>query len=321
MAELAPIVLFAYNRPEHLAKTLYSLSQNRLADKSTLYIYCDGPKINCNEEELKKIAKVRETAKEKQWCKTTIVIEAELNKGLAASIKNGITEIIEQYGKVIVLEDDLILSSLFLTYINKALIFYIDKKSVFSISAFNYPSTKMPIPDDYHYDVFVSLRNSSWGWATWNDRWKQIDWNVSLYSTMIENKHIQEAFNRGGDDVFGLLQMQQSGKLNIWSIQFTLAHFVNHAISIAPVISYVDNNGLDGSGENCSIQTSLGNKTLNNLENIRFLDILYEDKRIINAFYNVNCRKKRPLWQKIANRMLRIIGRQNIFVIKNKIYH
>jgi hypothetical protein len=166
----------------------------------------------------------------------------------------------------------------------------------------------------------VSLRNGSWGWGTWKDRWNQIDWNVALYQTMLTNQQLQDAFNRRGDDVFEMLQMQQSGKLNIWSIQFTMAHFVNHAISIVPTVSYVDNLGLDGSGENCSINQSYRNDKLNTNENIRFLDILYEDKRIINAFYNANCNKKRPLWQKIINRISRILGKKNVFVIKKKIY-
>jgi hypothetical protein len=137
---------------------------------------------------------------------------------------------------------------------------------------------------------------------------------------MLKSSAIQKAFNRGGDDMFDMLQMQQSGKLNIWSIQFTVAHFVNHAISIVPVKSYVDNLGLDGTGENCNINPSLINSELNTKTNIRFLDILYEDKDIINAFYSANCMQKRPLWQKVINRISRLLGRKNVFVIKKKIY-
>ena len=191
----------------------------------------------------------------------------------------------------------------------------------FFISGYNMPSKMIQIPDDYDYDVYVSLRNDSWGWATWEDRWNQVDWTVIHYQSMLKNTHMQDAFNRGGDDVFEMLQMQKSGKLNIWSIQFTMAHFVNHAVSIIPTISYVDNIGLDGSGENCGTNLSLKDNVLCTNKNIRFLDILYEDKRIINAFYNANCRKKRPFWQKLINRLNRLMGRKNVFVIKKKIYN
>jgi len=317
---LAPIVLFVYNRPWHTSQTLHALMQNKLAEQSILYIYCDGAKQDASEASLQDLEAVRKIVKEQKWCKEVFIIEADQNKGLAASIKNGVTEVISKYGQVIVMEDDLITSPAFLTYMNKALSYYINRKSVFSISGYNLPTNIMQIPPDYEYDVYVSLRNGSWGWASWEDRWSQIDWDVQHYPTIFTDKNLQESFNRGGDDVFEMLQQQQSGKLNIWSIQFTVAHFVNHAVSIVPTVSYVDNLGLDGTGENCSINPTYRNNTLCTNEDIKFIDILYEDKRIINAFYSANCNVKRPLWQKIINRLSRMVGKGNVFVIKKKIY-
>jgi hypothetical protein len=320
MDSLAPIVLFVYNRPEHTESTLTALQNNFLASQSVLYIFCDGPKENALPETIRNINKARKIVREKQWCKEVIINESLNNRGLAVSIKSGVSEIIHRYGRVIVMEDDLITSPAFLTYMNKALNYYKEMKSVFSISGHNAPSHLIKIPDNYIYDVYVSLRNDSWGWGTWEDRWNKIDWNVSQYNTIHNSQEMQHAFNRGGDDVFEMLKMQMDGKLNIWSIQFTFAHFMNHAVSILPTVSYVDNIGLDGSGINCSKTLSLKHNSLSNKINIRFLDILYEDRRIINAFYSANCRKKRPLWQKMINRACRILGDRNIFVIKKKIY-
>lgn len=317
---LSPIVLFVYNRPLHTEKTLKALMNNKWADESILYIYSDGPKTNANKETLEKIDNVRRIIHSEKWCKEVVIRESASNKGLANSIKNGVTEVVEKYGKVIVIEDDLFTSTAFLVYMNQCLNYYENRKGVFSISAYNLPSEKMAFPKDYDYDVYVSTRNGSWGWATWKDRWKQVDWKVNAYQTMLQNPEIQYAFNKGGDDMFPMLRDQQSGKLNIWSIQFTVAHFVNHAVSIVPVVSYVDNVGLDGSGENCSPSDSLRNIELNQNEELKFLDILYEDKRIINAFYSANCQIKRPLWQKMINRISRMLGMGNVFVIKKKIY-
>jgi hypothetical protein len=320
MSKLAPVVLFVYNRPAHTEQTLNALMQNKLANESTLYIYADGAKSNASKESLNNINEVRKIIRAKQWCKDVIISESDANKGLALSIRSGVTEIVEKHGKVIVMEDDLLTSHAFLTYMNEALDYYQNRNSIFSISAYNLPAEKMLIPEDYYYDVYVSLRNGSWGWGTWKDRWNQIDWDVSHYKTMMVNQQLQDAFNRRGDDVFEMLQMQQNGKLNIWSIQFTMAHFVNHAVSIVPTVSYVDNLGLDGSGENCSINQTYRNNKLCTKESIRFLDILYEDKRFINAFYSANCKIKRPLWQKAINKVNRMLGGENIFVIKKKIY-
>jgi len=318
--DLAPIVLFVYNRPNHTQKTLEALMNNDLASESVLYIYSDGAKSNAKPDIINNINEVRKIIHSKQWCKEVIISESLTNKGLAASIKKGVTDVVERHGQVIVMEDDLLTSSAFLTYMNSSLDYYSTRNSVFSISAYNLPAEKMVFPVDYKYDVYVSSRNGSWGWGTWKDRWVQVDWNVNAYQTIKNEEEMQDAFNRGGDDMYSMLQDQQSGKLNIWSIQFTVAHFVNHAVSIVPVVSYVDNLGLDGSGENCSPSNSLRNINLNTNNTIRFLDILYEDKRIINAFYSANCRKKRPVWQKIINKLSRLVGGKNLFVIKKKVY-
>lgn len=317
---LAPIILFVYDRPEHTLKTLTGLKNNLLAKDSTLYVFADGPKVGAPEKQIEAIGQVREIIHSQAWCGEIIYQEADTNKGLYQSIRNGVSQVVAQYGKVIVLEDDLELSPCFLSYMNQALDFYQARKSVFSISGFNYPSKVLRLPDDYSYDTYVSLRNASWGWATWMDRWQQIDWEVKAYKELCRRPEMKSALNRMGDDEFEMLAMQQSGRLNIWSIQFTMAHFVNHAVAIYPTRSYVNNIGLDGSGENCGTTQAYANESLSTNENPKFVEILYEDKRIINAFYNVACRKRRPLLQRIINRLCRMSGMKPLFTIKQKIY-
>ena len=317
---LAPIVLFVYNRPEHTRRTLSALKQNNLASESVLHIFADGIKTDASDEQRERVEAVRTVIHSEQWCGEVIIHEAAENKGLYQSVRQGVTEIIEQYGKVIVMEDDLLTSPAFLSYMNKALDFYAERKSVFSVSGYNYPATRMSFPADYGYDTFVCLRNSSWGWATWQDRWAQIDWDVDAYQTIKTTPAMRAALNRMGDDEFDLLLQRMEYGLNIWSIQFTIAHFVNHAVAVYPVHSYVHNMGNDGSGENCGSTHTLDNAVLCANAEPKFVDILYEDSRIINAFYNVNCRTPRPLWQKACNRLARKIGKTVPFTIKRKIY-
>jgi hypothetical protein len=317
---LSPIVLFTYNRPRHTLSTLQALSKNELASKSTLYIYCDGPKPCAPETTLDAIREVRKIVREKHWCREVYITEYDTNKGLANSIKEGIDNVFRKSERIIVMEDDLITSPSFLNYMNEALNYYQNRKTVFSISGYNLPPGKLKIPEDYPYDVYVSLRNSSWGWATWKDRWEQVDWKLTVFDEISSNKNIIEAFNRGGEDVYPMLMAQKSGALDIWSIQFTLAHFVNHAVSISPVVSYVDNIGLDASGEHCKPDTSLKNPMLNENKHPEFLDVLYEDKRIINAYCSAFYPYKRPVWQKMVNRISRILGGKNVYTLKKKVY-
>lgn len=318
---LTPIIVFAYNRPWHVEQTLTALSKNVYADESVLYIYCDGPKPNASDEQKAKIAAVRQVVRKQQWCKEIHVVEAPENKGLANSIIDGVTHVINQYGTVIVLEDDLVTSPYFLKYMNEALAYYEPRKSVFSISANRPPVNKMEIPADYEYDVFVSLRSFSTGWATWKDRWDQVDWSLDYLDGLLHHSMQVEAFNRCGEDITDMLVMQRDGKIDSWAVRFSYAHFVNHAVAILPCIPYVDNTGFDGTGIHSGTDdTDFRNDVLKAPSLPKFIDVLYEDSRIINAFANVYSRKKRPIWQKGCNFIARKLGLKPPFVLKKRIY-
>ena len=167
---LAPIVLFVYNRPEHTRKTLESLEKNDLAKESELFIFADGPKENTTEKQLEKITKTRKIIREKNWCGKISIIEREINLGLDSSVTKGITSVIEKFGKVIVLEDDFILSKNFLKYMNSALDKFENNNSVMQISGYMFP---VEIPEKF--DTFFLPFTNSWGWATWKRAWDFFD--------------------------------------------------------------------------------------------------------------------------------------------------
>lgn len=319
---LAPIVVFSYNRPDHLRRTLEALSKNELALDSVLYVYCDGPKDDATDEQKQRIAANREVAREAKGFKVVIVVESESNKGLANSIIGGVTEVVNKYDKVIVLEDDLLTSPYFLKYMNSALDYYQERPAVMSISANRPPVDKMEIPKDYPYDVFVCLRSYSTGWATWKDRWNRVNWSMDYLDDFLKHPEQVEAFNRAGDDMTRLLRMHRDGKIDSWAMRFGFAHFKEHSVAILPCVSYVDNIGFDGTGRHSGV--NLTNEYRNDLsksvENPRFMDLLYEDARIINAFYNRFCEKRRPLYQRVVNTIFRKLGKKPPFVIKKRVY-
>ena len=317
----APIIVFCYNRPEHLEQTLDALSHNELADQSTLYIYCDGPKEGASSEMRQKIAEVRQVARKRQWCKEVHIIEADKNKGLANSIIGGVTEVINKHGKVFVLEDDLVSSPHMLKFVNKTLDFYEDYAGVFSISVNRPPLSKMQIPEDYPYDVFASLRSFSTGWGTWKDRWKKVDWSMDDFDRCKQNPDMLRALCRLGDDFPPMMQMQEDGKIDSWAVRFGFAHFKHHAVAILPCRSYVTNIGFDGTGTHSgTVAKVYENDLLQSVANPRMLDMVYEDDRIINAFYNAFTYERRPLWQKAINYIARRLGMKAPFVIKKKVY-
>lgn len=327
--ELAPIIVFAYNRPEHLRQTLEALSKNDLASESVLYIYCDGAKANATKSQCDKVIQNQDfanqyalTAKKQGLFRDIHVICSDKNKGLANSIIGGVTEVINQHGRVIVLEDDLLTSPYFIKYMNAALDFYALRPGVMSVSANRPPLSKMAIPDDYPYDVFVSLRSYSTGWATWSDRWNRVNWSMDFLPEFLSHPEQIEAFNRGGDDMTEMLCMQRDGKIDSWAIRFGFAHFREHCVAILPCIPYVDNMGFDGSGIHSGTNEADFRNDLTLSKSVFcFADLIYEDRRIVNAFNNYYSRKRRPLWQKAINCIARKIGRKPPFVLKNKVYN
>lgn len=323
MTNLAPIIVFCYNRPDHLRKTMSWLCANKHASESPLYVFCDGPKLNATDEQLGKIEAARAVAEELAIVplfKEVHIIKRTENMGLGTSIIVGVTEVINKYGKVIVLEDDLETSPLFLDYMNKCLDHYEARKSVFSISALSRPRPECFYPADYPYDVYVSLTHHPTGWATWVDRWAQVDWAVKNFSIVKDNPQMIKAFRRAEHCQYEELLWQQREKVNIWSARFAFAHFVNHAVSICPIVSYVNHIGWDSNATNAPSSNQWNFERLADKEDIHLLDILYEDSRIINSWYSFSIKKRRLLWGRLKNWFGRKFLGRDEYALKGRVY-
>jgi glycosyltransferase involved in cell wall biosynthesis len=243
---LAPIILFVYNRPRHLHRTLESLGKNGLAPQSKLIIYSDGPG---RPEDAETVEEVRKMVHRVKGFQRVHIIERNENLGLSKSVVSGVTEVIEKYGKVIVLEDDMECSTNFLAFMNKALDVYREDRRIFRISGYTYP---IEIPPTYTKNVFLGYRGSPWGWATWKDRWETIDWEVKDLAEFLKNRHIQKRFNRGGDDLSDMLIRAAQKKTDAWSIICTYAQCKQKAYTLYPTVSKIKNIGYDSSGAHCA---------------------------------------------------------------------
>ncbi|MGY5354881.1 glycosyltransferase family 2 protein [Wenyingzhuangia sp. IMCC45467] len=212
--KLAPICLFTYNRLDETKQTVTALQQNFLAQESELFIFSDGGK---NKTAHEKVEKVRTYLKTITGFKKVEIIESPTNKGLANSIITGVTKILENYETVIVLEDDLVTTPNFLDFMNQALEFYTVKEQIFTISGYtmDLPTLKTTIKDYY-----LGHRASSWGWATWKNRWDKIDWNVKDYDAFKKDVFAIKKFKRGGSDLFRMLRNQMKGKIDSWAIRW-----------------------------------------------------------------------------------------------------
>jgi hypothetical protein len=280
---LAPIALFVYNRPQHTRATLRALAANTLAQRSELVIFSDAPKSDAASES---VAQVREAVSDARGFRSVRVVRRERNFGLAKSIIGGVTELVEGHGRVIVLEDDLITSTRFLEYMNAALDFYEKDPKAFSIGGYQFPAGTMAIPSGYRAETYASYRCCSWGWATWKDRWRSVDWSMSYFDAFMADPELQARFDRGGPDMSQMLKLQREGRIDSWAIRFCYAHFAQDMRCIYPVKSLVNNIGLDNSGMHCGVDPRRQHERLEeDWLPARFCPADPVDRRIAAAFY------------------------------------
>ena len=245
MKELAPVILFTYNRPWHTQQVLNSLQKNLLSDQTDLFVFSDGAK---NDEDEKLVRETRKILLKIKGFKKITIIERPVNYGLAANIINGVSSIIEQYGKVIVLEDDLITAPSFLSFMNNALTLYEDVEEVAHIHSFCYSGLNLP-------DTFLIKWVGSTGWATWSDSWDLFSPNGSKLLEEIKEKKLSKTFDFNGKYPYTrMLKRQVEGKNNSWAIRWNASLFLNNKLSLNTGKSLIHNIGFDGSGENCGSQ-------------------------------------------------------------------
>lgn len=272
MNKLSPIVLFAYNRLEHTRQTLQALQQNSLAKESELFIYSDGGKDASSWE---RVNQVRSYLGSVHGFKKITIIERDTNWGLAHNILDGVTKIVNLFGKGIVLEDDIVTSPYFLDYMNNALNFYEDNKKVWHVSGWNYPITC----DDTE-DTFAWRMMNCWGWATWADRWQFYKKNPL---ELMQNFSPYEKYRFDLDGVGGFWSQvvkNNAGLMHTWAIFWYATIFQNDGVCINPMLSFVDNIGFDGSGTNTGFRDNY-TQNLNIKAEITFTEDLKENSEVV----------------------------------------
>ncbi len=236
-----PIVIFGFNRPLSMGRLIDSIKTNPTYNDREIFVYIDGHRTDEEKIKVDQVEKLGRTL-------TPNVIRAKTNKGLARSVIDGISEVISKFGRVIVLEDDLVLMPGCLNYMDEALDIYESDQRIFSICAYG---LKIKRPKNYTSDVYLNVRSSSWGWATWKDRWQSVDWDVSDWSELKSSHHKQRAFNRGGSDMYGMLRDYMEGRNNSWAIRFCYAQHRQGRYSVHPFKSLVTNEGFGIDATNC----------------------------------------------------------------------
>ena len=294
----APILLFVYNRPSHTRRCIESLLKNSLASENHLFIYADGAK---DESQQEAVNEVRSYIRSIQGFKQVTLIERNENWGLARNIIDGITTQVNRYGKVIVLEDDLIVAPYFLQFMNDALETYKDEPKVGHIQACDFTQ------DPTLPETFLIKWTGSWGWGTWDRAWKHFNPNGKELLKKLEERKLTYTFDFNGKYGFTrMLRRQIEGKNNSWAIRWNASLFLENILSLNVGRSLVQNEGFDGTGTNCGgggLYSS--NLHLNKLQVVR-INPIEENQEARKAFMRYYGRTN-SFWAKAIRRIKRTL--------------
>jgi len=291
MQKLAPIALFVYNRPDHTRRTLSYLKKNVLADESRLFIFSDAAKTQADED---KVNEVRQIIADVSGFKSVKVIQRKQNMGLAASIIDGVTQLVNEYGTVIVFEDDLLSSPFTLQYFNEALTQYANEDRVMHIGAYMYGLKEKALPQ-----TFLFRAATSWGWATWARAWKNFEPDIDTLMKQFDKQKINRFSIEGTMNFWKQMQGFKAGKNNSWAIRWYASIFLKSGLTLNPSHSLVHNIGNDGSGTHSNNEhmysVQVAQKPVTS-----FPDVIEENEKAYQAIRNFLKHRKGTIWQRVV---------------------
>jgi len=241
VSTLAPVVVFAYRRPDHLRNTLTNLMRCNGFGQSPVIVYCDGPR---DADETDAVRATRELARTMLGERAEYHF-SEMNLGLSHSVIAGVSDVVERFGRAIVVEDDLELSPAFLTFMNQSLDRYANDENVFQVSGYMFD---VPELEGTPSALFLPF-TVSWGWATWKRAWDQFDPQAMGWEALQADKGLRRRFNLDGVyDYATMLVRQMAGMRDSWAVRWYWSVFKANGLVLFPPVSLVRNTGFDGSG-------------------------------------------------------------------------
>ncbi|MFA5385922.1 MAG: glycosyltransferase [Eubacteriales bacterium] len=295
----APITLFTYNRPWHTRMTMEALLNNGLSSESELIIFSDGPKTSQDQQ---KIDEVRQYVRTVKGFRNITIVEHHQNLGLGQSIINGVSAVLKEHERIIILEDDLVTAPFFLRYMNDALELYGREEEVISVHGYIYPvAEKLPA-------TFFLRGADCWGWGTWKRGWALFEENGQILLDDLKKRHLTRQFDFNGAYRYTrMLKDQITGRNTSWAVRWYASAFLNNRLTLYPGISLVEHIGNDGTGTNFATGDFLDVKLASKPIDIGCIEIKENPvvKKIIEDYLRSI---KTPLWRGALNQTKRVLN-------------
>jgi glycosyltransferase involved in cell wall biosynthesis len=292
--------MFAYNRADKTKRCIESLSKCQLADESNLYVYSDGAADNTDAE---KVREVRDVLQAIKGFRSTVIIERDKNMGLSKSVIAGVTQVLELHDSLIVVEDDLVFSDQFLTFMNEGLERFRLEPRVISIQGY-VPQFRQSLDGP-----FFLRRVDSWGWATWRDRWQMFESDAKALQLELKSNGLIKEFDLNGfQKNYQMLSNQVDGLIDSWAIRWQATCFLRNKLSLYPPMSLVQNLGFDGSGRHCGISKDYDVHLSNH--QVKFASLPVQESRDgRRAYMRFQRNLRRSIFKRIGRKMILLLQR------------
>lgn len=245
----APVVVFAFNRDKPLKFVLARLASAEAVLERDIIVYIDGARNKDDEKKINAVLDVVNNYKATSL-RNIAIQKRESNLGCQHNISSAISEVLSRYGKIIVIEDDVLISRFFLRYMDEALALYEDNKKIWGINGHQCPY--MRVPSSYQADVYLSPRNLCTGWATWRDRWDPVDFQIKDWPEFIKNPANIAKLESAGWDIRAMLEKHYIGRLNSWALPCTYYMVKNNLYVVEPKLSLTKNIGFGIESVHCN---------------------------------------------------------------------
>ena len=298
----SPIILFCYKRLDTLTRCITSLQKCPESEFSDLVIFADWA---AKDSDIEKVLAVRQFLPSITGFKSIEIIERSENLGVDFNIIEGIKEMSIRFNQFIVVEDDLEVASDFLSFLNISLNTYAGNTEILTVTAFNFIDK---IPKNYHYDAYFAKRSCPWGWATWSDKIKKVDWAIEDKEIFLQSRKVQNLFNEWGSDRSNMLTKTLQGKIRAWDIRLDYHQFKAGSCTLYPVYTLVENIGFGGNDASNTFGYNRFKTKLKfrSIQNLRLPEIIIFNKSISRNFISKN-----SITQRIHTRLMKMMGYQN----------
>lgn len=293
MKDLAPIGVSTYSRINHLKQTIAALQKNTLAKESEIYIFSDAPKKG--DEEI--VAKVREYIHTIDGFKKVYIVERDTNSRTINN-RSGIRELLDKYGRMIFLEEDVVTAAGFLQFMNDALSFYKNDSNILSVSGH---TPNLRYFKNSLSEVYLSKRFHGWGVGFWYIKYNLIK-DLPPWSEIKRDKQTIQNLKIMGCDMLSMVKNEADHRIDALDIKACYLCAKHGYTNLLPTKTLVKNIGMDNSGVHCSdhdlfFNDSLCNKILfNMIEDLKIdNDALIEYKRYFS--------KKRPFLERLQKKI------------------